>query len=107
MFYYQSTENFVEASLKLSGSWEFSGEFKAFNHARGRGLWSTRTAEGRTGGVECVVALPQNVFPSLQLSAVWRVAKTYTACLYLIMLDEKKFTKSFWLLLFHCCLLCL
>lgn len=39
------------------------------------GLWSTRIAEGRTGGVKCVVTLPQNVFPSLQLSAVLRVAK--------------------------------
>lgn len=99
----------------MSGSWEFSGEFKAFNHAKGRGralsalvahcqrspirsypnscssgLWSTTTAEGRIGGVKCVVTFPQNVFPSLQLSAVWRVAKTYAACLYLIMLDGEK-----------------
>lgn len=112
----------------MSGSWEFSGEFKAFNHAKGRGralsalvahcqrspirsypnscssgLWSTTTAEGRTGGVKCVVTFPQNVFPSLQLSAVWRVAKTYAACLYLIMLngEKKKSQKPFWLLLFH------
>lgn len=90
---------FWSISEIVSGSWEFSGEFKAFNHARRRGtvsscgslleepwqvvskqlscgLWSTRTAEGRTGGVKCVVTLPQNVFPSPQLSAVLRVVKT-------------------------------
>lgn len=70
-------------------------------------LWSTRTAKGRTGGVKYVVTLPQNVFPSLQSSEVWRVAKTYAASLYLIILDGKKFTKTLLAAPFSCCLLCL
>lgn len=36
----------------------------------------------------------QNVFPSLQSSDVWRVAKTYAACLYLMTLDGEKIHKN-------------
>lgn len=74
--------------------------------AASSGLWSTKTAEGRTGGVKCVVTLPQSVFPSLQLSAVWRADKTYAACLDLIMLDGKKFTNPLLVAPFSCCLPC-
>lgn len=45
--------------------------------AASSGLWSTRAAEGRTGGGKWVVTLPQNVFPHLWLPALWRIAKTY------------------------------
>lgn len=75
--------------------------------AASSGLWSTRTAKGRTGGVKYVVTLPQNVFPSLQSSEIWRVAKTYAASLYLIILDGKKITKTLLAAPFSCCLLCL
>lgn len=87
--------NFSKWVYTVSEGWEFSPEFSAFNLARARetsvsaflslckrsrirsypnaassGLLSTRTAKGRTGGVKCVVILPQSVFPSLQLSVV-------------------------------------